>query len=62
MQICKGCRSLMIASEASEWLSRMKRLLGRYGSPQETLCVVAEAYGPLCNHCMKAMEKSIRED
>jgi hypothetical protein len=62
MQICKECRLLMIGGEASELLRRMKRLLRRHGAAQETVCVVAETIGPLCNKCLIAMEKSIRDD
>jgi hypothetical protein len=61
MQICKSCRSLMIGGEASQWLPRMKRLLRRHGTAKETLCVMAETIGPLCNTCIKGMEASIRE-
>jgi hypothetical protein len=52
----------MIGGEASEWLRRMKRLLRRHGAAQETVCVVAETIGPLCNKCLIAMERSIRDD
>jgi len=62
MQICKGCRSLMIGGEASEWLPRMKVLLRRHGTTKETLCVMAETIGPLCDECILAMERSIREE
>ena len=60
MQVCKTCRSLMIGHEADEWLTRLKHLLGRHGARPETLTIVAESIGPLCDKCLKTM--SIRED
>jgi hypothetical protein len=52
----------MIGGEASELLRRMKRLLRRHGAAKETVCVVAETLGFLCNRCLMAMERSVRED
>ncbi len=62
MQLCKTCHSLMIGEEAAEWLPRLKHLLCHHGAVPETLTVVAESLGPMCAKCLKAMDKSIRED
>ncbi len=60
MQVCKTCRSLMIGDEAAEWLQRLERILGQHGARPETLTMVAESIGPLCEKCLKTM--SIRKD
>jgi len=62
MKLCKDCRALMIGSEASDWRPRLEHLLEHHGAVRETLTVVAESLGPLCDKCLKAMDKSIRED
>ena len=62
MQLCKTCRSLMIGQEAVESFPRLKRLLRRHGAVPETIAVVAESLGPICDKCLRAMDKSIRED
>ena len=63
MQLCKTCHSLMIGEEAAEWLPRLKHLfLPSWRAVPETLTVVAESLGPMCTKCLKAMDKSIRED
>jgi hypothetical protein len=62
MQICKVCRALMIGQEATDWLPRLKRLLRHHGAVPETLTVVAESLGPMCEKCLKEMDRSIREN
>jgi hypothetical protein len=62
MKICKTCRSLMIGQEATAWLPRLKRLLRHHGAVPETITVVAETLGPMCDKCLHEMDKSIRED
>jgi hypothetical protein len=61
MKICKTCRSLMIGQEAAEWLPRLKRMLSNNGAIPETVAVVAESLGPMCNRCLREMDKSIKE-
>ena len=61
MQLCKTCRTLMIGREADDWLPRLTRLLRHHGAVPETLTVVAETLGPMCNKCLKAMDQSIQE-
>ena len=61
MQLCKACRALMIGREADDWLLRLKHLLRHHGAVPETLTVVAETLGPMCNKCLKAMDQSIQE-
>jgi hypothetical protein len=61
MQLCKTCRSLMIGQEAAEWLPRLKHLLRHHGAVPETQAAVAESLGPMCDKCLKAMDKTIRE-
>lgn len=61
MQLCKSCRSLMMGQEAAEWLPRLERLLQHHGAVPETLAVVVESLGPMCDKCLKAMDKSIKE-
>jgi hypothetical protein len=50
----------MIGHEADAWLTRLKHLLGRQGARPETLTVVAESIGPICDKCLKKM--SLRRD
>jgi hypothetical protein len=52
----------MIGHEAKKWLPRLKYVLKHHGAARETLAVVAESLGPMCDKCLKAMEKSIQED
>ena len=52
----------MIGREASEWLLRLKDVLQRHGAAAESLTVVAQALGPMCSACLKAMNESIEED
>ena len=61
MQLCNVCHSLMIGQEASGWLPRLKRLLRHHGAVPETLTVVAESLGPMCDKCLKAMDQSIKK-
>jgi hypothetical protein len=61
MQLCKSCRSLMIGEEAPSSFRRLKQLLERHGAAPETLAAVMESLGPMCDKCLKAMDKSIRE-
>ena len=61
MQICKTCRTLMIGEEASDWLPRLKHMLRHHGAARETLAVVADALGPMCDKCRKATNKWIEE-
>jgi hypothetical protein len=51
----------MIGREAAEWLPRLKRVLRDHGAVPETLAVVAESLGPLCDKCLKAMDMWIGE-
>jgi hypothetical protein len=51
----------MIGQEADEWLPRLKHLLKHHGAVAETLAVVAESLGPMCEKCLKATDKSIRD-
>jgi hypothetical protein len=60
MQLCKTCGSLMIGREAPRSFPRLKRLLRHHGAFPETVAVVAESLGPMCDKCLKAMDKSIR--
>jgi len=52
----------MIGNEAAEWLPRLERLLRHHGAVPATLTVVAESLGPMCDKCLIAMDRSIRED
>lgn len=61
MQLCKSCRSLMIGQEAVKWRARLKHVLRRHGAGAETLAVVADSLGPMCDECRKTMDKTIRE-
>lgn len=61
MQLCKTCRSLMIGQEAAKSIPLLKSLLRHHGAVPETIAVVAESLGPMCDKCLKAMDKSIRE-
>jgi hypothetical protein len=61
MKICTTCRSLIIGQEAAEWLPRLEHLLRQHGAVPETLAVVAESLGPMCEKCRKAMDESIKE-
>jgi hypothetical protein len=61
MQLCKACGSLMIGHEANAWLRSLKRLLRHHGADPDSLTVVAESLGPMCDKCLKAMDKSIRQ-
>ena len=61
MQLCKHCRALMIGQEATKAFSRLKHLLRHHVAVPETLAVVAESLGPMCDKCLKAMDESIRE-
>lgn len=61
MQLCKTCRSLMIGQEAVRSFPLLKKLLRHHGAVPETVAVVAESLGPMCNKCLKAMDKSIRQ-
>ena len=51
----------MIGQEAAEWLPRLEHLLRHHGAVPETLTVVAESLGPMCEKCRKAMDESIKE-
>ncbi len=62
MKICKACGSLIIGQESANSLPRLKRLLRHHGAVPETVSVVADSLGPMCDKCLKAMDKSIRED
>ena len=62
MKLCKTCRCLMIGNEAAEWLPRLERLLRHHGAVPETLTVVAESLGPMCDKCQSAMDRSIRDN
>ena len=62
MQLCKTCGRLMIGREADEWLPRLKHLLHHRGAGLETLAVVADTLGPMCDKCLQAMDRSIQED
>jgi hypothetical protein len=61
MKICKTCRRLIIGHESANSLPRLKRLLRYHGAVPETIAIVAESLGPMCDKCLKAMDKSIRE-
>jgi hypothetical protein len=61
MQLCKTCRSLMIGREAAGWLKRLEHLLRRRGAHPETLTVVAESIGPMCDKCLERMDQSIQD-
>ncbi len=61
MKVCKTCHSLMIGQESTESIPRLEQLLRHHGAVPETVAVVAEALGPMCNKCQKAMDQSIRE-
>ena len=52
----------MIGSEATDWLVRLKRLLRQRGAAPETVAVMADTLGPMCDKCLQAMDKSIQED
>ena len=52
----------MIGKEAAEWLPRLDRLLQHHGALPETLAVVVESLGPMCDKCLSAMDRSIRDD
>jgi hypothetical protein len=60
VRICKSCRCLIIGQESANSLPRLERLLRYHGAVPETIAVVAESLGPLCDKCLKAMDKSIR--
>jgi hypothetical protein len=62
MRLCNTCRRLMIGQEAAEWLPRLERLLRRHGAVPATLTVVAESLGPMCDKCLRAMDRSIRAE
>ena len=51
----------MLGHEANEWIPRLKHLLRHHGAAVETLTVVAETLGPMCDKCLKAMDQSIQE-
>jgi hypothetical protein len=61
MQLCKTCHSLMIGQEAARSISLLKQLLRGHGAVPETIAVVAESLAPMCEKCLKAMDKSIKE-
>jgi len=50
----------MIGQEAAEWLPRLKHLLSHNGAIPETVAVVAESFGPMCEKCRKSMDESIK--
>jgi len=52
----------MIGQESSEWLPRLEHVLRNHGAVPETVAVVAESLGPLCDKCRLAMDESIRAD
>ena len=62
MQVCKTCRSLMIGGEALGWRRRLKRVLRQHGADSETLTVVADSLGPMCDKCREAMDRTIQAD
>jgi hypothetical protein len=62
MKLCKTCRALMIGQESSEWLPRLEHVLRKHGAVPETVAVVAESLGPLCDKCRLAMDESIKAD
>jgi hypothetical protein len=51
----------MIGQEAAKSIPLLKSLLRHHGAVPETIAVVAESLGPMCDKCLKAMDKSIRE-
>jgi hypothetical protein len=61
MKVCKTCRRLMIGQESADSVPRLEQLLRHHGAVPETVSVVAEALGPMCDKCQKAMDQSIRE-
>jgi hypothetical protein len=61
MQVCKSCHSLMIGQEATEWRPRLTQLLRHHGAVPETQAAVADSLGPMCDKCLKTMDKTIRE-
>jgi hypothetical protein len=51
----------MIGQEVAESIPRLKRLLRQHGAVPETVAAVAESLGPICDKCLRAMDKSIRK-
>ncbi len=60
MQLCKTCHALIIGQEAPKSFVHLKHLLRYHGAVPETVAVVAESLGPLCDKCLKAIDKSLR--
>ena len=52
----------MIGAEAAEWRPRLEGLLRLHGAVPATLTVVADSLGPMCEKCLSAMDRSIRDE
>ena len=59
MQLCKTCNLLMIGSEPTRSLLRIRRMLKRHGAARGSVAAVAESIGPMCNSCLRAMDDSL---
>lgn len=62
MKICKTCHLLIIGQESADSFPRLERLLRKHGAAPETIAVMTESLGPLCDKCLRAMDKSVREE
>jgi len=49
----------MIGQEAPKSFAHLKHLLRHHGAVPETVAVVAEELGPLCDKCLKAIDKTL---
>jgi hypothetical protein len=59
MQLCKTCRSLMIGQEAPKSLLYLRRMLQSHGAFTQTVEVVAQSLGPMCDKCIRNLGQTL---